>query len=257
MKSKKLLPPEAPARSNEELAKKNPPPLLPGRRIMPTRQVLRFSPTAWAKLLFFRDQGNTEISGFGLTPPEDLLYVEDFLTVAQDASAASISLHDDAVADFFDAQVLAGRQPRQFSRIWCHTHPGDSPCPSGTDEETFARVFGRCEHAIMFILARGGKSYARLRFNVGPGGEVLLPVEVDYSRPFAASSQGAWKEEFKANIHPEKDLGWMWGTSRDEPNYYGAGLDDLTISDLAAMEETEQEYVLAELGLTREERLHD
>ena len=64
-----------------------------------------------------------------------------------------------------------------------------------TDEETFARVFGRSDWAVMFILARGGQSYARLRFNVGPGGSLMLPVEVDYRRPFPASDQAAWSEE--------------------------------------------------------------
>src|SRR4051812_35743192 len=38
---------------------------------------LRFSPTAWAKLLFLRDIGDTEVGGFGITPADDLLFVED------------------------------------------------------------------------------------------------------------------------------------------------------------------------------------
>jgi hypothetical protein len=31
---------------------------------------------------------------------------------------------------------------------------------------------------------------------VGPGGELDLPVGVDYTRPFAASDHTAWKEEY-------------------------------------------------------------
>ena len=81
----------------------------------------------------------------------------------------------DSVADFFDRQIDLGRRPEQFARIWVHTHPGKSPEPSGTDEATFARVFGRSEWAFMFILARGGQAYARLRYNVGPGADVKLP----------------------------------------------------------------------------------
>ena len=115
----------------------------------PAKPVLRFSPTAWAKLLFFRDRGETEISGFGITDHDDLLYVTEFLTIKQDTTIASISLDDEAVADFFESQVEAGRQPQQFFRIWCHSHPGDSPEPSGTDHETFHRVFGRCDWAVM------------------------------------------------------------------------------------------------------------
>ena len=53
---------------------------------------------------------------------------------------------------------------------------------------------------MMFILARHGQSYARLRFHVGPGGDVDLPVHVDYTRPFAASNHAAWQEEYLANV---------------------------------------------------------
>jgi hypothetical protein len=104
------------------------------------------------------------------------------------------------VADFFDDQVDAGRRPEQFGRIWVHTHPGDSPHPSQTDEATFARVFGRSDWAVMFILARGGQCYARLRYNVGPGVDVELPVDVDYSRPFEGSDMELWQAEYLANV---------------------------------------------------------
>ena len=125
------------------------------------RPVLRFSPTAWSKLLFFRDHGQTEIGGFGITSSEDLLLVEDFVTVKQEDTAVSVSFDDEAVADFFDAQVDAGRKPEQFARVWCHTHPGECAQPSSVDEETFGRVFGHCQWAVMFVLARDGKTYAR------------------------------------------------------------------------------------------------
>ena len=166
-----------------------------------TNPVLRFSPTAWAKLLFFCHHGKTEIGGFGISVPDDLLYIEDFETVKQTVTSASVAFDDAAVADFFDQQVDAGRKPEQFARIWLHTHPGDSASPSSTDEETFQRVFGGCQWAILFVLARGGKIYARLRFNTGPGGQIALPVEVDYRRPFTGSDLDAWKAEYKANIH--------------------------------------------------------
>lgn len=170
-------------------------------RVTPASPVLRFSPTAWAKLLFFCHHGKTEIGGFGITAPDDLLYIHDFQTVKQAVTGASVAFDDAAVADFFDQQVDAGNKPEQFARLWLHTHPGDSASPSSTDEETFCRVFGSCQWTIMFILARGGKTFARLRFNTGPGGQMPLPVEVDYRRPFAGSDLDAWKAEYKANIH--------------------------------------------------------
>ena len=118
-----------------------------------------------------------------------------------------------------------GRRPEQFGRLWVHTHPGNFAEPSMTDEETFARVFGRTDWAVMFILARGGQSYARLRFHVGPGGDVDLPVRVDYSRPFAASDHAAWRAEYLAAVQVVAPLP-LFGPHRSErPGSAAASLD--------------------------------
>lgn len=162
--------------------------------------MLRFSPTAWSKLLFLRNAGDTEIGGFGIAPADDLLFVEDVQLVKQTCTWATAEFDDDSVADFFDEQVDGGRRPEQFARIFLHTHPSSSAQPSATDEATFARVFAGSDWAIMLILARGGQCYARLRFNVGPGAEFELPVDVDYGRPFEASDFELWHEEYLANV---------------------------------------------------------
>lgn len=167
------------------------------------RPGLRFSPLAWAKLLYLRDYGPTEVGGFGITPADDLLYVEDVRLVRQVCTGVSVRFDDAAVADFFDEQVDAGRKPEQFARLWLHTHPGNSPQPSSTDELTFTRAFGSADWAVMFIVASDGPTYARLRFNVGPGGAVELKAAVDYSRPFAGSDQAAWEAEYLANVAPD------------------------------------------------------
>jgi len=168
--------------------------------------MLRFSPTAWAKLLFLRDFGPTEVGGFGISTADDLLYVEDLRLVKQTCSPAHVAFDDTSVADLFDEQVDAGRTPEQFARIWVHTHPGNSAEPSGVDEETFSRVFGRSSWALMFILARQGQCYARLRFNDGPGGELMLSVDVDYSRPFQGSDELAWEDEYTRNVAAQEIL---------------------------------------------------
>ncbi|MCG8583722.1 MAG: hypothetical protein MI757_03325 [Pirellulales bacterium] len=161
---------------------------------------LRFTPTAWAKLLFLRDLGSTEVGGFGIASAEDSLLVEDFVLVRQTCTSVTVVFNDEAVADFFDTQVDAGRAPESFFRVWCHTHPGNSARPSSVDEATFTRVFGPCDWSVMFILACEGQRYARLRFNVGPGGELEIPVEVDYSNPFAGTDELAWTAEYEANV---------------------------------------------------------
>jgi hypothetical protein len=168
------------------------------------RPRLRFSPTAWAKLLYLRDFGSTEVGGFGIAPADDLLYLEDLRLVRQQCTAVSVVFDDTAVAEFFDEQVDAGRKPEQFARVWVHTHPADSAEPSHVDEETFERVFGRCDWAVMFILAQGGETYCRLRFWNGPGGEFEIATEVEFRHSFPKSDFEGWGQEYAACVHPEQ-----------------------------------------------------
>lgn len=151
-------------------------------------------------MLYLRDLGDTEVGGFGIARSDDLLLIDDFQLVQQECTAVTVAFDDAAVADLFDEQVDAGLHPQQFSRVWIHTHPGNSPEPSSVDEETFERVFGDNDWAVMFILACGGKSYCRLRFNSGPGGAIELPVVIDYGRPFEATDHDAWLEEYIASV---------------------------------------------------------
>ena len=218
----------------------------------PEPPMLRFSASAWAKLVFFRDYGDTEISGFGISAPDDLLRVIDFQTVKQEATVASIALDDQGIADFFDAQVDAGRKPEQFFRLWLHSHPGGSATPSGIDEATFARVFGTCEWAVMCVLARQGKTYARLRFNTGPGGEIIIPVTVDYSLPFGPSQQDDWEAEYQANIKAaasSHDL--VFGNEvlvdSTEPDLNDYSLPQNILEQLEDMEPSERKKILDEL----------
>ena len=219
--------------------------------------ILRFTPHAWAKLLYLRDAGDTEVGGFGIANPNDLLLIEDFVTVKQVATAASINFDDESVADFFDQQVDESRRPEQFARCWIHTHPGHCPNPSAVDEATFARVFGGSDFAIMLILAKGGDVYARLRFNVGPGGEVLIPVEIDYECMFAASDPEAWELEYQTNIDARKmELSYFGrgrnrrGDNVDADEMFGSDMcvDEVTVAELGDMEPAERAYVLGELG---------
>ena len=171
-----------------------------------TTQTLRLTPYAWAKLLYLRDLGPTEVGGFGISPRGDLLLIEDFYLIQQRCTEVTVKFEDQAVADYFDAQVDQGQAPQQFGRIWIHTHPGSSPLPSNTDEVTFTRCFGSADWALMFIVARGGQTYARLRFSAGPGGELELPVEVDFQQPFAAADHPAWSLEYQQRVSEERSF---------------------------------------------------
>ena len=227
------------------------------------RPALRFSPTAWAKLLFMRDVTDNEVGGFGITEADDLLFVTDFVLVKQKVTCVTISFEDESVADLFEDQVEAGRQPEQFGRIWLHSHPGDSPEPSCTDESTFARVFGSCDWAIMFIVAQDSKTFARLRFNAGPGGEVKIPVYVDYSYEFDAADFELWKQQYLANVVEDTAFS-LTGKSRsttgkqeDETDIFGGNAFEETsvftnqdlLGEIDSMEPMEREMFMEELSV--------
>ena len=167
------------------------------------------------KLQFFLHAGNTEIGGFGISAQYDPLYIEDFQTVKQLTSCAHVEFDDAAVADYLDDCADKGIEPRRCMRVWIHTHPGDSPNPSGTDEDTFQRAFGGCDWSLMFIIGRTAQTYCRLAFNAGPGAQVMIPVAVDWPRwPRMVAHvdidypkmMAAWVEEYVRNIHPVDDM---------------------------------------------------
>ncbi len=177
------------------------------RDLDPPRLV--FTPRAWLKWQFLCHAGPTEIGAFGLCHEEHPLVVEDLLVVKQSTTSVSVAFDDTAVADLFDESADAGIPPHRFARVWLHTHPGASVTPSGVDEQTFKRVFGGCDWALMGILGRTGRTYARLRFNAGPGGALEIATSIDWSHwPEYATSQqffddiDRWQTEFDHLVEP-------------------------------------------------------
>jgi hypothetical protein len=174
--------------------------------------VLRFAPLAWLKLRLFLHAGDTEVGFFGISAEDDLLYVQDLFVPKQTTSSVTVQFHDVSVADYFEDCAEKGIAPVRCGRVWIHTHPGDSPTPSNTDEGTFGRVFGSCDWAIMAIVARGGATYARMSFSAGPGGAVNIPVAVDWeSLPQELLNREGtlddlftgWIDEYGKNVFPE------------------------------------------------------
>lgn len=195
----------------------------------PSAAVLRFSPYAWAKFKYLRDKGSTEVAAFGIGTLDDPLAIVDVIMVKQESSSVTAEMNDEAVSNYFEDQVDLGRKPHQFARVWLHTHPGDSATPSGTDEETFTRVFGRCDWAVMAVLARGGDLTSRLRYNTGIRAEFEIKVKIDYSLPFGASDHEAWDKEYKETLVEDTYFSsWPAGQRRTDgfsypqsPNFHG------------------------------------
>jgi len=202
---------------------------------------------------------DNEVGGFGITDADDLLFVTDFALVKQKVTVVSVSFEDESEANFFEDQVEARRKPEQFARIWLHTHPGDSAEPSSTDESTFRRVFGSCDWSAMAIVAQDGSTYARLRFNAGPGGEVKIPVYVDYSRKFNAADLEVWKQQYLANVTEDTIFSLTMRSKKsrqsDEVDVFGSddGFDSLTghdlLSEIDSIDPMERQAFMDELAV--------
>jgi len=127
--------------------------------------------------------------------------VQDFITVEQEVTGASVEFKDEAIADFFEDQVDAGRMPEEFARIFIHTHPSGLATSSGTDEKTFYNSFGKCNWAIMFILPKDTETPAAwLQFNIGPKSRSTIETKIDFSKPFPGVDIEAWDKEYNKNI---------------------------------------------------------
>ena len=171
--------------------------------------VLRFSPKAWAKFNWFRDRGSTEIAGFGLSRLDDPLYVIDFVTVLQEAAAATFEFDDDALNNHLMDMVEQGWQPAECMRIWLHSHPkgwDGKPKPSPHDEEVFQRCFGKCDWSVMCILGDRNAAYGRLYISAAAGHLAMscdLKVEIDYTGGFdgvSVEDVEAWEAEYVKNV---------------------------------------------------------
>ena len=168
------------------------------------RPVLRFSPPAWSKLLYWQGQGATQIGAFGITLPDDPLLVTDVRLVRQNCAPDFLLIEEASVADYFNEQVILGRHPDHFARVWIRLQAGDQVLPNRTDEDTCRQCFGRTDWMVLCVLGRNDRTWAQLRFHVGPGGFQPLTVSIDFRQPFAASDMPAWEREYRTQVITEK-----------------------------------------------------
>ena len=162
---------------------------------------LRFTPYAWAKLIYLRDYGPTEVGGFGVSHERDITLIEDVRLVEQECTAAHVEFEGESMLDLAEEMRASGVPTERFYRVWIHTHPGSSATPSGTDWNTFAEIYGKAPWAVMFILARGGQTTTHLRFG---GGCTSIKTMVDMDADFPASDKEAWAAEYAKFVTERK-----------------------------------------------------
>jgi len=161
---------------------------------------LRLTPYAYAKLIWMRDKGDTEVAGYATTATNDPLLVTDFRLIKQECTEASFEFDPNDIAKDVENMLDKELAPWQTHNILIHTHPGNSADPSIVDENNFRNSFANPDWAIMFIIANDGSTYCRIKANVGPGVERQLGVSIDWKAHFCESNVQAWEDEYKLKV---------------------------------------------------------
>jgi len=158
--------------------------------------ILHFTSEAWNHLLWLRDRGDTEVSAFGyLEDQKDNLVVESLIIPKQECSSATTEMDDESLSELGEAMTKKRVVPWRYTRVWIHTHPGESPTPSSKDWETFREIFGRSNWAIMFVLAKGGQTHCQMVLR-SDRWELYQTIPCKVLTPVGRE----WEEEYRAKI---------------------------------------------------------
>ena len=182
---------------------------------------LRFSGLAYARINAFAGLADGEVSMFGISKRDNPLYVEDIKLIKHKASAAEVDLDDDGIADYLEDNLDEGIEPCECFRIWIHTHPGFGTNPSGCDRDTFVRVWGDSDWAVMAIFDPKENTWSvHLATNTPFGRTITDYCRVVYETQLTYSEL-TWKDEFDKFVDQKE--AFSYGTSLDCSTVDGIG----------------------------------
>jgi hypothetical protein len=160
---------------------------------------------AYQKLSYWQALSKkNEVSCFGVaTNPNDLLRVTELYIPQQTVGTGNTDMTADGIAEMYEFLCKEGFEPRQFSRIWIHTHPWKS-APSEIDYTTCREIFGECNWFVMLI--KGNDGFTGYLYITGDMPVRLeLDVVIDYDNPGLPSRiVKCWTEAFATNVEEEK-----------------------------------------------------
>ena len=182
---------------------------------------IHMTPHAFWHLQWMAQRTECELSSMGVLSIEKTGFtLVDVILVKQEVSIAHVDLDMDWWAEkqveLFETR---GIQPWQTS-VWLHTHPTGVERPSTTDEETMRESFGTWDFAVMIVLTKCGRFFARLDLNHDFG-----PPEVAFRQRFSVEydievlwteagdeqigrdTLAAWEKEFQELV---KESALLW-----------------------------------------------
>ena len=171
---------------------------------------LKFTPYSRAKLQFICDHYDHEVGAMGIAATADPFLVTDLFIPKQKCSPVFVEMDSSDIADslfmtYCDPDGPHKLKPHQVGRIFIHTHPTGCLDPSPHDETIFAESFGSMPWAMMVILPKGGRLYARVRVSLGNDINLQMRVADDLilTTDFKGADHAAWKAEIDPKITEE------------------------------------------------------
>ena len=169
---------------------------------------LKFSPLAWAKIQWMMTRaGKLEMSGFGVSAPDEPFSIVDFQTIKQECTGTETDMDDLDLSQYLERMAKAGVPPNRCVRVWIHSHPfaTTKPSPSGTDVTTLEEKTGADSAWAIMVIVGQGPTFARLHIRPElldhEAIELDMECEVDWALLATDKILKDWRKEFKLNIH--------------------------------------------------------
>ena len=156
---------------------------------------------AYQKLAYWESlSGHDEVSCFGIALHDERpLRINELYLPDQEVTTVSTDPTEEGLAKMHDECGLLNLNPRQFSRVWIHTHPFKSS-PSQVDYTTCREQFATYNWFVMLI--KGNDGFTCYLYIMGDlPVRLTLKVEIDYTNPGLPSNiMEAWTKTFKEGV---------------------------------------------------------
>ena len=193
----------------------------------PEEPTLWLTPYFLAKYTWFRDRGDTEVSGYGLSDEDNVLRFKDFIVPQQVCSATHTTIDEDDWLKIIGTELMSEYPAQCYHRLWAHTHPGFGPDPSSIDEDTFASHMQNPTWGIMLIYSTNGTFYARF-CQKNPRLVIEMNVEVDWSGPYYDFTPEIWEQQYQEKVSTQSPIvvskvtnaGWRTAPYQSNDDYW-------------------------------------
>jgi predicted RNA-binding Zn-ribbon protein involved in translation (DUF1610 family) len=123
---------------------------------------IKFENEAYKKLLFYVNNCDVEISGYGKSRVEkDEIIVEDVIIIKQKCTGTQTDIDDKATFEFFKERLDAGEDVKSWN-VWWHSHVNMGVFWSATDENTAKNLSSGGNYLISIVANKRGEYLGRV-----------------------------------------------------------------------------------------------